>query len=173
MEPAVKPAVAMNRLTGKRVLVLATQLTLTQTKYMELISQIDDQHIVDGLPLPELVEFCEELNFDSSFIHDYLNNKLAAFNLSHYGTVVLGCTHYPFYTSILRKLLPNHIQIIDGSAGTVNRLAQLLSQNNLLNSHGTASIKFLCSSNDHHYVHKMKRALEWIQGSSEEQEGED
>jgi glutamate racemase len=32
MEPAVKPAVEMNRATGKRVLVFATQLTLSMPK---------------------------------------------------------------------------------------------------------------------------------------------
>ncbi|KJB86850.1 hypothetical protein AZ66_16365, partial [Paenibacillus sp. E194] len=57
MEPAVKPAVEMNRDNGKSVLVFATALTLSQNKYHTLISRIDEEHIVDSIPLPELVEY--------------------------------------------------------------------------------------------------------------------
>jgi glutamate racemase len=70
MEPAVKPAVEMNRTNGKRVLVFATQLTLSQTRYVDLISRVDDQRIVDSLALPELVEFCESLNVKHPMIVD-------------------------------------------------------------------------------------------------------
>jgi glutamate racemase len=162
MEPAVKPAVEMNRSTGKRVLVLATPLTLMQSKYRELISRVDDHFSVDSLPLPELVAYCEDLNFDTPFIFDYFIKKLSNFDLNQYGTVVLGCTHYPFYKGILRKILPEHIQIVDGSVGTVNRLAQLLNNQDQFHPHGNTSTKFLCSSNDPLYIRKMEMALEWF-----------
>jgi glutamate racemase len=163
MEPAVKPAIEMNRTTGKRVLVFATPLTLKQAKYAELISRVDDQYIVDSLPLPELVVFCEALNFEGKAIMDYFNSKLSEFDLSIYGTIVLGCTHYPFYKAILKKILPNHIQIIDGRMGTINRLTEVLRSRNQLNSHGNSNVKFLCSSNDPAYIRKMEMALEIIQ----------
>jgi len=158
MEPAVKPAVEMNRTTGKRVLVMATPLTLKQTKYNELISRVDDQSIVDSLPLPELVRYCENLNFEENVMIDYFKSKLSTFNIHSYGTVVLGCTHYPFYRDILKKILPD-VQIVDGSIGTVNRLIHLLSDNNQLKTQGDSSIKFMCSNHDQQYIEKMKTAL--------------
>jgi len=162
MEPAVKPAVEMNRVTGKRVLVFATPLTLSQSKYSELISRVDDHHIVDSLPLPELVQYCEQLNFDRATMEAYFQVKLADFDLSRYGTVVLGCTHYPFYRHILKELLPDHIQIVDGGEGTVKRLQQILQERNLLNPHGQAATKMMCSSQDPAYVHKMEQALQFM-----------
>jgi glutamate racemase len=163
MEPAVKPAIEMNRTTGKRVLVFATPLTLKQAKYAELISRVDDQYIVDSLPLPELVVFCEALNFEGKAIMDYFISKLSEFDLSIYGTIVLGCTHYPFYKNILKKILPNHIQIIDGRLGTINRLTEVLRGLDQLNSHGTTHTRFLCSNYDPAYIRKMEMALEIIQ----------
>ncbi|MFK4301607.1 glutamate racemase [Paenibacillus sp. RC254] len=166
MEPAVKPAVEMNRANGKRVLVLATPLTLKQSGYAALVSRVDDHGSVDSLPLPELVHYCEQLNFDRTLMAEYFNRKLSAFDLNLYGTVVLGCTHYPFYKEILKGLLPSHIQLIDGSQGTVRRLKQVLSELNLLVSPAKAGqsqeghITFLCTSQDEGYVHKMERALE-------------
>ncbi|QDY82336.1 glutamate racemase [Paenibacillus polymyxa] len=166
MEPAVKPAVEMNRTNGKRVLVLATPLTLKQSGYAALVSRVDDHGSVDSLPLPELVQYCEQLNFDRTELCNYFSHKLSSFNLDIYGTVVLGCTHYPFYKEILRELLPSHIQLIDGSQGTVRRLKQVLSERNLLASPiktgqpQEGHVTFRCTSQDKAYVRKMERALE-------------
>ncbi|NEW06687.1 glutamate racemase [Paenibacillus sp. SYP-B3998] len=162
MEPAVKPALEMNRSTGKRVLVLATPLTLKQSKYAELISRIDDHKLVDSLPLPELVQFCEDLNFESKEIIDYFTKKFSEFDLRLFGTVVLGCTHYPFYKDILRRILPSAIQIVDGSAGTVKRLTQLLKDKSQLEETGTTSVTFMCSNDDQAYIRKMEIALETL-----------
>lgn len=165
MEPAVKPAVEMNQITGKRVLVFATELTLKQTKYADLTSRLDDRRIVDSLPLPELVQYCEQLNFDPKEISGYFNQKLSEFDLSQYGTVVLGCTHYPFYRKILRDILPSHIQIVDGGKGTINRLSQILKDRNLLSEQGNGNVKFLCTNHDQAYVNKMMKALELLKES--------
>ncbi|WP_379133660.1 glutamate racemase [Paenibacillus sp. sgz500958] len=159
MEPAVKPAVERTRSTGKRVLVFATELTLKQNKYKELVSRIDDQSIVDSLPLPELVVFCESLNFDREIITAYFHQKLAQFDLNAYGTVVLGCTHYPFYRELLQQVLPGHIEIIDGSIGTVKRLVRVLEAGHCFNTQGSGDITFMCSGGEPEYIRTMEQAL--------------
>lgn len=166
MEPAVKPAVEMNRATGKRVLVFATPLTLQQPKYYALVSRVDDGGIVDSLPLPELVEYCEKLQFDRRIMGEYFRSKLAGYNLDDYGIIVLGCTHYPFYTDILREVLPPHIQIVHGNVGTVKRLSALLSRYGIAAGSGTGSVKLMCSSNDPAYVDKMHTALALLRENS-------
>lgn len=163
MEPAVKPAVEMNRATGKRVLVFATQLTLQMPKYYALVSMVDEEGIVDSLPLPELVEYCEALQFDESILSAYFRERLAPYNLDCYGIVVLGCTHYPFYAPILRKLLPSHINIVDGTAGTVRRLSSMLHRYGMPVDKGSGRVKFMCTSDDEHYIQKMRTALTILQ----------
>ncbi|BBI31016.1 glutamate racemase [Cohnella abietis] len=165
MEPAVKPAVEMNRATGKRVLVFATPLTLQQPKYYALVSRVDEGGIVDSLPLPELVEYCEGLQFDKEVMGEYFREKLARYDLDNYGIVVLGCTHYPFYTDILRQVLPPHIQIVNGNAGTVKRLSALLSRYGIAEGRGSGDVRFMCTSGDPSYVDKMQIALEFVQES--------
>ncbi|MFC5530219.1 glutamate racemase [Cohnella yongneupensis] len=166
MEPAVKPAVEMNRATGKRVLVFATQLTLQQEKYYALVSRVDEQGIVDSLPLPELVAYCEALQFDKRVITEYFKAKLAPYRLSDYGIVVLGCTHYPFYADILREALPPHIGIVDGSAGTVRRLAAMLHRYGIGEGQGNGNVKLLSTSGDKAYEDKMRTALGLLTGNA-------
>ncbi|CAI6017272.1 Glutamate racemase 2 [Paenibacillus sp. JJ-100] len=167
MEPAVKPAVEMNRDNGKRVLVFATALTLSQTKYNELVSRVDDEHRVDSLALPELVEWCEQLQFDSNSIAAYFRSKLSNLDLEQYGTVVMGCTHYPFYSSILRTVLPDHVQIVDGSAGTVSQLKRRLglkaqSQVGSGEIGLQENVNFLSSSGRTEEQDKMRKALQYL-----------
>ncbi|ANA78586.1 glutamate racemase [Paenibacillus glucanolyticus] len=171
MEPAVKPAVEINRSSGKRILVFATPLTLRESKYRDLVRRVDSMHIVDSLPLPELVEYCEALNFDQKIMNAYFTEKLDGFDLNEYGTVVLGCTHYPFYKKILSDLLPEHIQIIDGSTGTVNRLIQVLRANDLLSSSGTQDVRQLNSSQSMEYAEKMGKALSIYREIENRQQG--
>lgn len=166
MEPAVKPAVEMNRATGKRVLVFATPLTLRQPKYYALVSRVDEGGIVDSLPLPELVEYCESLQFDRKIIRDYMRAKLANYDLDQYGIVVLGCTHYPFYIDVLREVLPPHIEIVDGNAGTVRRLAALLHRYGIPAGRGNGQVRFMCSGGETAYIEKMGKALSRLRGDA-------
>lgn len=157
MEPAVKPAIEKTGGTQKRVLVTATPLTLKEEKLKNLIDRIDNEHIVDLLPLPGLVEFAENFEFNENIVSDYLNKELASVDISSYGTIVLGCTHFLFYRSILKKIIPSHIDIIDGNAGTVNHLSRVLNERGV-SIKGEGKIKWYCSGEP---VVDLKRLAEF------------
>lgn len=124
IEPAVKPAVAESG--GKRVLVVATPLTVHEKKLQKLVERVDDEHLVDLLELPGLVEFAERGEFVSDGVTAYLKERLSGFALGKYGELVLGCTHFNYFKDTFRKLIPPQIHIIDGSLGTVRQLMRVL-----------------------------------------------
>ena len=124
MEPAVKPAV--KDACGRRVLVFATNLTLRESKFKDLVNKVDIRHCVDAVPLPGLVSFAEEMNFDPAAVSAYLKKEIAGLDPCAYGTVVLGCTHFPLFRKIIAGLFAPDVTIIDGAPGTVNRLQQLI-----------------------------------------------
>lgn len=143
MEPAVKPAVESRR--RGRVLVTATPLTLKEEKFKNLVTRLDADPIVDALPLPELVEYAEKFIFDEELILGYLKGKLAAYTVEEYETVVLGCTHFPFYKSVFQKIFPGNTHIIDGSQGTAAHLVRVLEDKNLVNGTGSGQVVFYSS----------------------------
>ena len=124
MEPAVKPAVAKN--AGKKILVCATSLTLRESKLETLIAKLDTQHKVERRELDRLVTFAENFEFDAPAVRGYLQEKLAGIRWDQYETIVLGCTHFIFYRDLIRELVGPGIGVIDGNAGTVRRLVQLV-----------------------------------------------
>lgn len=137
----MEPAVEKNRDIEKRVLVTATALTLKEEKLHNLIAKLDNEHVVDLLPLPELVKFSEKLEFNEEIVLSYLKEQLSKYDLNNYGTIVLGCTHFSYYKDMFRKLFPLNVNIIDGNIGTAKNLKRILDEMNSLNE-GNGSFTF-------------------------------
>ncbi|MBH1941931.1 glutamate racemase [Mobilitalea sibirica] len=127
MEPAVK--VAVKNASNKRIMIIATPLTVREEKLHNLLKQVDEERKVDLLPLPKLVLFAEEGQFNTEEVERYLVEELSRFNLDDYSTLVLGCTHFNYFKDTLRKVLPEDIVFIDGIQGTINHLKNVLGIN--------------------------------------------
>jgi len=142
MEPAVKPAVENSK--EKRVLVLATTLTLREEKLENLIKRVDRHKLVDKMAFDELVGFAENGNFESIEVKRFIKEKLGTVDLSLYGFIVLGCTHFIYFRDLIRSVIPPDISIIDGNMGTVRNIKATLETRNLLNS-GKGKVSFYFS----------------------------
>ena len=127
MEPAVKLAVDQNK--TKKILVLATPLTLKEKKFSSLVKRLDSEEIVDILPLQKLVEFAERYIFNDERVHNYLEDNFSDIDLDNYSSIVLGCTHFSFFKKQISAITNDRFEIIDGNLGTVNRLVALLGEN--------------------------------------------
>ena len=143
MEPAVKPAVSDTSCT-RRILVTATPVTIREEKLQNLLHQVDQNHQVDLLPLPGLVEFAETSSFNDGQAEAYLREVLQPYDLNRYCTVVLGCTHFNYFKDSFHNILPGEITMLDGSSGTVNNLYAVLERHNLLET-GSGSVTYYTS----------------------------
>ena len=122
MEPAVK--LAADSFGARPTLLIATPLTIAGEKLARLVRRLECE--TWSLPLPRLVEFAQDLEFDSPAVRAYLQGELGKFELARLGSLVLGCTHFNYFKDVLREILPPHVRIIDGIDGTLNRLASEL-----------------------------------------------
>ena len=122
MEPAVK--LAADSFGTRPTLLIATPLTIAGEKLARLVGRLECE--TWSLPLPRLVEFAQDLEFDSPAVRAYLREELAKFELARLGSLVLGCTHFNYFKDVLREILPPQVRIIDGIDGTLNRLASEL-----------------------------------------------
>ena len=52
-------------------------------------------------------------------------------DLETFGTIVLGCTHFIYYSSLIKQILPDTIEVVDGNKGTVNNMIRIMNENNL------------------------------------------
>lgn len=122
MEPALK--VAVDQHTNRRIAVWATDLTLKEKKFQDLMDKWGRDVPVTRVPCPDLVQLVEQ---------DRLQDQEAVdAALQHYmalsgdpDAVVLGCTHFVFYRQRLQELYPE-ISFIDGNHGTARHLGEVL-----------------------------------------------
>lgn len=145
IEPAVKPAVETSE--HKRVLVIATPVTVREKKLRHLIDRVDEEHQVDLLALPRLVRFAEKMEFDTEECFAYLKEELLKYPLENYADLVLGCTHYNYFKNVYRQIIPENMKIIDGNEGTVNQLKHLLEKENAL-EHNKLSVAYYQSGRE-------------------------
>ena len=128
MEPAVKPA--LEEEGSKRVLVMATKVTLRVQKLRDLLKKEHGEERTDLLAMSRFVTFAEREEFDSRAVKDYIASQLAPFDLGQVSSIVLGCTHFNYFRPVLREMLDKmghpEIEMIDGAPGTVRRIADLL-----------------------------------------------
>lgn len=135
-EPAVK--VAADNHMHKKILVLATSITVKQEKLLNLIDKLNIKDCVELLPADKLVKFAEDINCNKlgKEINDYIKSLFSNYNLNEFSHIVLGCTHFPlFYDNfrqVVTKLYPNcNISIVDGAKGiSVNLMKNIAQINN-------------------------------------------
>lgn len=129
MEPALKPAA--ERKTPSKIAVWATELTLKEEKFAHLEQRYDDDHEIIRVACPKLVELVET---DALHREETVNAVLEEYLRQSKGAefIVLGCTHFIFYKERLQHMAGEGVQVIDGNAGTIRHLKDLLAKKNLL-----------------------------------------
>lgn len=139
IEPAVKPAV--EECDGRRIMVIATPVTVREEKLKNLIARVDEAHLVDLLPMPKLVRFAEAGEFRSPEVTAYLRGRLAAFDLGRYSSLVLGCTHFNYFKDTMSEIFPQSVDFLDGSEGTARHLAEVLRERGPA-AHGAGAVEY-------------------------------
>ena len=147
IEPALKPAALAN--PGRRILVLATHVTLNQKKFLNLLEQFKDTADIRTLEAPGIVEFVEHGLMDTPEFYEYLCELLKDYIDNPPDALVLGCTHYPFARARILSVLNNYPKAYDGGNGTAREtLNQLIKHSLLAPKDAAGNIVFLNSRED-------------------------
>lgn len=126
--PGASAAVAATR--NQRVLVLATETTIASKAYQELIVKNLPQAVINTRACSVLVALAEEGMVDNAVAREALKHYLDGF--TDEDAVLLGCTHFPVFKSLLTSLLPAGVAIVDSAQATALSLHKLLQEQNLL-----------------------------------------
>lgn len=157
IEPAVKPA-SLDR-ENPNVLVMATELTLKQPNFKNLLLRFSDEANIYPLSCPGLMEIVEDGELEGERVDSYLDNLFSSINKNEIDCVVLGCTHYPHIKdAILNKF--NNVSVFDGGEGTAKETKRrLLDSGLLLDDTNKGKILFIDTADDEKKISLAKRLL--------------
>ncbi len=130
MEPAIKPAVlgSQSGIVG----VLATSGTVASDKFKRLKQRHSLGARLIVQPCPGLVEQIEKGDLGAALTRTLLQQYLKPLMQQGIDTLVLGCTHYPFVSMLIREIVGDDILIVDtGDAIALELKRQLMLKESL------------------------------------------
>ena len=142
IEPALK--LAADSFPGGNLGVLATEVTLREEKFDQLMHRFDNACTVYKIPAPGVANLIEAGKNDSPEMIALLRQLLTPY-IGKLDALVLGCTHYPFVTRNIAAIMGPGTQLLHGGKGTARETKRRLEKAGLLND-GEGSITILNSS---------------------------
>jgi glutamate racemase len=135
VEPALKPAVLLSQ--TKRIAVMATRGTLESAKFAALKASLAQQAEFIIQPCDGLAAAIEAQNTPKIIallaIYTPAIGQFGTEN-GQIDTLVLGCTHYPFISDLLRVHTGADVQYIDTGAPVARQTRRLLEAAGTLNT---------------------------------------
>lgn len=126
IEPAIKPA-AINSKT-QTIGILATKGTLSSELFNKTIELYQDTKIIEQIGYG-LVELIESGNSNSKEMNELLISYLQPMIDKNIDYLVLGCSHFPYLIPQIKKIIPQHIQIIDSGEAVAKQTYKVLTEN--------------------------------------------
>lgn len=154
IEPAIKPAAVSSK--TQIIGILATKGTLNSELFNKTSEMFQHIKIIEqiGYGLVELIEDGQiESHEMTQLLHSYLQPMIEA-NIDF---LVLGCSHYPYLIPQIRKIIPDHIQIIDSGLAVARQTQNILKEIGFNNDNNNKPI---------FYTNTNPKVLETILGST-------
>ena len=153
VEPGAQRAAAASQ--NRKAVVIGTEATISSRAYLKALQNLGVEAREKACPLlvPLVEEGWIEHPVTEQIARIYLGEAFAD-GFESADVLVLGCTHYPLIKSLLRRLAPPHVTIVDSAESTAHVVKDLLPQHNRQGEkHGSLSLKFFATDS----VEKFQR----------------
>jgi glutamate racemase len=128
VEPGAERAAAISR--TKKAVVVATEATVSSHAYQRALARHGVEATEKACPLfvPLVEEGWVEHRVTEEVAHIYMDEVFHD-GARNADVLVLGCTHYPLLRSLLRRVVPPQVEIVDSAESTAAKVAETLGKN--------------------------------------------
>jgi glutamate racemase len=127
IEPGAQRAAAISK--TKKVVVAATEATVASHAYQRALQQQGLQATEKACPLfvPLVEEGWVEHRVTEEIAHIYMDEVFQD-GARDADVLVLGCTHYPLLRPLLRRVVPQSVEIVDSAESTATKVVEMLGE---------------------------------------------
>ncbi len=166
MEPAIKPASQATK-TGS-VAVLATPGTLRAPRFSSLVKRFANGVQVYTLMGAGLVEMVERNELDGPAVEERLQQIMAPVQDIAIDHLVLGCTHFPFLSDAIQKVVGGNVTLVDPAPAVARQARRVLQNRQLQNKNaGPVSWRFVTTGDLPAFQSATERLIGDILASAE------
>lgn len=141
ISPTVKFAISLK---GIDILgVIGTRATINSRAYEARVMKLDDSIRMVSIACPLFVPLVEEGFIENDATKIIVKDYLTGFKNENIDALILGCTHYPVLSKIIKEIMGPKIELINSGIPTALALKDVLVENNLLRiSESRPKLKF-------------------------------
>ena len=145
VEPTCQRAVLVTK--NKRVGMIATAASVRSGAYEATLRRLDPEITVICRACPLLVPLVENGRYQpgDAVIETVAREYLEPLRQEGLDVLILGCTHYPLLTDIIREIMGPEVSLVNAGAESVHTLRDALARRQLLAPEGTGQA-LLCTS---------------------------
>ena len=144
--PGARAAVQATR--ERRVGLLATEATVRSNAYQNALQTLDAGLEVFPVACPRLAPLIQNGDVFSEEIEQAAREYVAPLKSEAVDTVILGCTHYPLISPMLRRLLGPQVSLINSAEETAREVGEILARKGIGNELGREGAYSFYASGD-------------------------
>jgi glutamate racemase len=130
--PGARGAVQETR--SRCVGIMATEATIRSNAYQQALHTLDAGLEIFPVACPRLAPLIQAGDVFSEETEEVAREYVASLKTAEIDTVILGCTHYPLITPMLRRLLGPRVSLINSAEETVREVSEILERKGMANS---------------------------------------
>ena len=131
IEPGVKAA--LNATRNNRVGLIATVATVASGAYQSTVQELGPSIDLMAQACPRFVDFVEKGDTTSDALISTAEEYLTPLKEADIDTLILGCTHYPLLSGVIRYVMGDGVVLVSSAEATASEVYRTLLENELLN----------------------------------------
>ncbi len=127
---------SVNESKNNRIGVVATQATISSGAFERRIKAFSDDAVVFSKACPLFVPLVENGHTHSQLAKLAAEEYLKSLKEEGIDTLILGCTHYPLLSDIIKEFMGNEVALINSGEHVAKYVKRYLENNDMLNESG-------------------------------------
>jgi len=153
VEPGARALVEAT--TNNRVAVIGTVGTISSGAYESAVANasrdVSREVSLTATACPGFVEFVERNETSGRAVTELAEKLLAPIRSADVDTLLLGCTHYPYLSEVIGRVMGSGVRLINSADATASVVRDVLAENNISRSVGSGAQ----SSSRHSGLHEF------------------
>ncbi len=153
VEPGARALVEAT--TNNRVGVIGTVGTISSGAYESAVANasrdVSREVSLTAAACPGFVEFVERNETSGRAVTELAEKLLAPIRNADVDTLLLGCTHYPYLSEVIGRVMGSGVRLINSADATASVVRDVLAENNISRSVGSGAQ----SSSRHSGLHEF------------------
>ena len=164
VEPGARALVDATK--NNRVAVIGTVGTISSGAYESAVAgasrSVSREVSLTAAACPGFVEFVERNETSGQAVTELAENLLASIKSADVDTLLLGCTHYPYLSQVIGRVMGSGVRLINSADATASVVRDVLAENNISRSvedQVKSSHEFYSSGDVQHFAELGRRFL--------------